>query len=542
MIAERVVRVLAAPWLLALAAGSAAALAHPPFGLLPGLLGWGLLLAVIDRAEGPRPLRAAFGAGWLAAFAYFLISCWWVAEAFLVDAQNQGWMAPIAVVLLPTGLGLFWGAAAVVYRRFRPGPPILKVAAFAGIMGIAEWLRGHVLTGFPWNLPGETWAAGSPPSQGAALLGAYGMTWLTLAAAAALAAPLAFGRRRHTWAVCAGGAAAVAALYGYGLVRLAGAGAQDPAAPWVRVVQADVPQAAKYDEANFRSIVDRYTRLTASRPAGRKPDIIVWPEGAIPAPVNDYLAPGAFTLPAIAGAVEAGQTLILGGYRYKEGPDGETAYFNSLVVLKRLERAFKVTAVYDKHRLVPFGEYLPLEGLIAPLGVKKLVHVGDGFTAGPEPRPIAPEGTPALQPLICYEGLYPGFTRRGTELAGLRPRWIVNISNDAWFGRTSGPWQHLNLASYRAIEEGLPVVRATPTGVSAVIDAFGRSEPRLRLGLGVAGVIDAPLPPALAPTLFARWGDALFWAFTVLSLVSCGAYSLHARIPRPIVSIGAVRE
>ncbi len=504
--------------LVALAAGAAAALAHPPFGVLPGLAGWGLLFVLFDRAEGPRPLRAAFAAGWWAAFAYFLIGCWWVAEAFLVDAANQGWMAPFAVTLLPAGLGLFWGAAAALYRRFRPDHPALKVLAFAGTMSLAEWLRGHVLTGFPWNLPGETWAAGSAPSQGAALVGAYGMTWLTLALVAALASPIAFGRRRATWALAAAGAAAVLLLYVHGSVRLAGAPPADAAAPRVRVVQADIAQAAKYDEANFRSIVARYTRLTALPAPGGRPDIVLWPEGAIPAAVNDYLAPGAWTVPAITGALTPGQSLILGAYRYE--PAGTaTAFFNSLLVLRREPGGLRVTGLYDKHRLVPFGEYLPLESALAPLGIKKLVHVGDGFSSGPEPRPITPQGVPSLQPLICYEGLYPGFTRRGAALSGQRARWIVNLSNDAWFGRTSGPWQHLNLASYRAIEEGLPIVRATPTGVSAVIDSFGRAAPATRLALGAAGVIDARLPPALPPTPYGRWGDFAFWTLMLVSVL-----------------------
>lgn len=524
---------------IALAAGAAAAVAHPPFGVLPGLLGWGLLFALMDRAAGPRPLRSAFAVGWFAAFAYFIVGCWWVAEAFLVDAANQGWMAPFAVTLLPAGLGLFWGAAGVLYRRFRPEHPALKVLAFAGAMSLAEWLRGHLLTGFPWNLPGETWAAGSAPSQGAALIGAYAMTWLTLALAAALVAPLAFGRRRATWALTASGVAAVVSLYGYGSIRLAGAPGPDPAAPMIRVVQADVRQEAKYDEANFRSIVDRYVRLTAQPARGVRPDIVIWPEGAIPAAINDYLSPGAWTVPAIVGALAPGQSLILGAYRY-EGAGATTAYYNSLVVLGREAQGVRVTGLYDKHRLVPFGEYLPLEGLLAPLGIKKLVHVGDGFTSGPEPRPLTPAGVPALQPLICYEGLYPGFTRRGADLSGQRARWIVNISNDAWFGRTSGPWQHLNLASYRAIEEGLPIVRATPTGVSAVIDAFGRAAPSDRLGLGASGVIDARLPPALGATPYARWGDFAFWVLVVVSTmgtISVRIFDQRTRTSAPEVDL-----
>ena len=166
------------PWqaaLAALAAGVLAALAHPPFGVLPGLLGYALLMYLVDQAPAERPLRSAFWRGWLAAFSYFLIGCWWVAEAFMVDARGQGWMAPIAVTLLPAGLGLFWGLAMVLYRLLRPSGP-WRVFAFAGALTLLEWLRGHLLTGFPWNLPGETWGAGSAISQVASLVGAYGLT------------------------------------------------------------------------------------------------------------------------------------------------------------------------------------------------------------------------------------------------------------------------------------------------------------------------------------------------------------------------------
>jgi apolipoprotein N-acyltransferase len=267
----------------------------------------------------------------------------------------------------------------------------------------------------------------------------------------------------------------------------------------------------------FGSIVERYVSLTA-RPAARPPDVVVWPEGAIPAAFEDYLAPGAWPRAAIAAALHPGETLILGGYRFAATAQGRPVTFNSLAAL-RLDAGgdIAVEAVYDKYRLVPFGEFMPLDALARVLGVKQMVHVGDGFTPGPPPRPLKLAGLPPVQPLICYEALFPGFTRAGARASGLRAAWIVNISNDAWFGTASGPLQHLNMAAYRAIEEGLPMVRATPTGVSAMIDAEGRM--RERLGEHEVGVIDARLPPARPPTLYARVGDGLFLAMLALSLV-----------------------
>jgi apolipoprotein N-acyltransferase len=252
--------------------------------------------------------------------------------------------------------------------------------------------------------------------------------------------------------------------------------------------------------------------------------VIIWSEAGLPAALQDYLAPGSWTETAIQGALQPGQTLITGGFRAEPAPPGAYApdgvlYHNSLIALARTPAGLTVSGLYDKYRLVPFGEYLPFDRYLAPLGVKQLIHVGAGFTPGPRPRPIAPAGVPSLQPLICYESLFPGFTRDGARAAGHRPAWIVNISDDAWFGVTSGPWQHLNLASYRAIEEGLPMVRGTPTGVSAIIDVYGRVLPGKQLGQGAYGFIDALLPAALAPTIFDRCGEV---TLSIMLLTSLG--------------------
>jgi apolipoprotein N-acyltransferase len=498
---------------LALLAGAAAGLAHPPFGFLPGLLGFGLLLHLLDAASG---WRAAFAPGWAAGFAYFLVGTWWVGEAFMVDAAAHGWQAPFAVLLLAGGLALFWGLAGALYRRLAP-PDSRRVLTFAAVFGLFEWLRGHVLTGFPWDLPGEAWAAGSAPSQTAALLGAYGLSLLTLAIAAA---PGLGWRPRPLLAAVA----VLALIWGGGAVRLSRAEA-GATGLMVRVVQPDVPQAVKWSPAEFGAIVQRYLALTSAPSqgaGGRRPDVVVWPEAALPAPADDLIAPQWWVRPALEKALQPGQTLLMGAYR-TEGPDERVRYYNSLIALRRTAAGLDVTGRYDKQRLVPFGEYLPLEGLFSRLGLKKLVSVGESFSPGPQPQPISPAGLPRVQPLICYESLYPGLADDG----GQRPAWIVNVSNDAWFGRTSGPWQHFNLASYRAIEAGLPLVRATPTGVSGFIDAYGR--PLQRMGPGRAGVIDAPLPKAAPATPYSSWGDGAFFALLVLAFACSRRPRLKAR-------------
>jgi apolipoprotein N-acyltransferase len=505
----------------AILAGLAAAFAHPPFGMLPGLLGYAGLLWLCDHAAPVRPIRSAFFRGWLTGAAYFTVSTWWVAEAFYVDAKDQAWMAPFAVALLAMGLALFWGAAAALYRALAPAGA-RRLLVFAGALTACEWLRGHLFTGFPWDLPGETWRAGSALSQTASLVGAYGLTWLTLAIAAA---PGLGWRGRDTKIALAGAAVALAGLYGFGAWRLVHALiVPPPNAPLVRIVQPDTAETDSQAPDAFAHALQR--NLDLSRlPAARAPDVIIWSEQGLPAALGDYLAPGTWSLAAIEAALRPGQTLITGGFRTTPAPPGAYApdgvlYFNSLVALQRTAAGATLSAVYDKHRLAPFGEYLPLGRYLAPLGVQQLVHVGQGFTPGPTPRPIVSPGVPAFQPLICYESLFPGFTRQGARLAGRRPAWIVNISDDAWFGVTSGPWQHLNLASYRAIEEGLPMMRATPTGVSAAIDAYGRSPQDKLLGERRYGVIDAVLPPSLPPTGFVKFGAASLIAMLLVSLAA----------------------
>jgi apolipoprotein N-acyltransferase len=516
----------------ALAAGLGAALANPPFGVLPGLLGYAAVLWMADQSDPARPARSAFLRGWLAGLGYFAVSTWWVGEAFFVDAKDQAWMAPFAVALLAAGLALFWGSAAALYRVTAPAGA-WRLLAFAGVFAAAEWLRGHLLTGFPWDLPGETWKAGSAPSQAASLVGAYGLTWITLIIAAAPGLGLGTRGARIALGLAAAG---LAALYGFGAWRLAGSATAPAAnAPWVRIVQPDTPERPSYDAASFADVVGRNLALTR-RPGAQRPDIVIWSEAGIPAALDDYLAPGTWTRDAIAASLKPGQTLITGGYRSEPAPPGAYAphgliYRNSLVVLSRSDAGLSLEAVYDKHRLTPFGEYLPFDRYLAPLGVHELIHVGDGFTPGPPPRPIKAPGAPPLQPLICYESLFPGFTRDGARAAGFRPRWIVNLSDDAWFGVTSGPWQHLNLASYRAIEEGLPMVRATPTGISAVIDAYGRVLPGKSLGQGAFGAIDARLPTALAPTPFEGCGNLPFLAMLLISLAAYGP-SVRATLRR----------
>lgn len=513
--------------LTALLAGLAAGLAHPPFGLIIGLLGYAVLLLRLETVSD-RPRRAAFLMGWLAGLGYFGLSTWWIAEPFLVDVAIHGWMAPFAVVLMGGGLALFWGAAGLAYRWLRPRSA-WKPLVFAGCFAAAEWLRGHVLTGLPWNLVGESWRAGSAPSQAAALVGSYGLTWVTLAIAATPALLVLPVRRLAQAGMVVLAGVALTGLYAGGAGRLAAAARPtfEKDAPVIRIVQANIDQKEKWKPENLDEVFNAYVELSKRPPVDAKlgrPDVVIWPEGALPAVIDEFIADPAYG-PRLRDAVRPGQTLLMGANRVEPDKAGGYRYYNTLVAFRREDQALRVTGFYDKNRLVPFGEFIPLGDLAGKLGVRSLVHMPEDFTAGPRPRPLVVEGVPAVQVLICYEALFPRLA------GGPRPKWILNVSNDAWFGRTSGPWQHLNIASYRAIEEGLPIVRSTPTGVSAVIDAQGRIVPGKSLGLGQFGVIDARLPAPAAPTPYSRWGEGPFAGLLVLSAVAWGLG--RRRRPRP---------
>ncbi len=542
---------------LAPLAGLAIAVAHPPFGVLPGLLGFALLLWLVERADGRRPLRSAFLRGLLAGFGFFVVSLYWIAEAFFVDAAAHGWMAPIVMVILPGGMALFWGAACALTRWLAPAEgrwaALRRVAVFAAAFGLLEWVRGHLLTGFPWNLPGEAWAAGSAPSQLGSVLGAYGLSVVTVALAALPAVVLAArdgprasrphsghrperqatdsdpvaasqrmrgGRPRSiqpaALAAAALFAAGLSALYGFGAWRLAGAdGAPQPTT--VRIVQADIDQRDKWRPDNLDGVLDAYLALTRS-PGQAAADIVIWPEGAVPSAANSYLGVDIERRTRVAAALTSGQRLLVGAFRLEPGPTPDQPLaFNTFLALRRIETPagpdLELLATYDKHRLVPLGEFLPLRPLLEPIGFVTLVNAPADFTPGPRPRPIEAPGLPRVQPLICYESLFP----RLSDPAAPRASWIVNASNDSWFGRTSGPWQHLNIAGHRAIEHGLPLIRATPTGISAVIDAYGRRHGVLQPG--VAGVIDAAIPAALPRTPYDKWGDVFFWLLTLAGLL-----------------------
>ncbi len=482
--------------------GVAAAAALPPVYALPlYAVGFAGLLVLMGQA---RRALGAFALGWAFGFGHHAAGLYWVGASFLVDAERTGWAAVPAVLGLALGLGLFAAAAAFLTHLSR-ARGLGRVLLFAGLYALAEWLRGHVLTGFPWNLPGTIWSVSAPMMQFASVGGLYGLSLLTLLAACAPAACFEPGlsklARLRPLALMA---ALLVALAGFGLARMPTS--FEPSAiemvPGVtlKIMQPNIDQRLKWSAELAERHFDQYLEQTA---AGEPATLVIWPESALPFLIDSDPVRRA----RIAAALPEDAVLVTGAVRIEES-NGERRFFNSVLAL---DRAGEVLAAYDKFHLVPFGEYIPFRAL---LKITKLTEGRGDFTPGPGPRTIAlGGGVPPFSPLVCYEAIFPGEVSE----PGRRPDWLLNVTNDGWFGTSSGPYQHLAAARFRAIEEGLALVRAANTGISAITDPYGRLLGTL--GLGRRASLIAPLPKPLdPPPLYVRLGDALFFALAGLAL------------------------
>jgi apolipoprotein N-acyltransferase len=377
---------------------------------------------------------------------------------------------------------------------WQPGPG--RIFVFAVLMALSEWLRGHLFTGFPWNLSAYGWGASLALLQSASLMGAYGLSFLTILLGAALAE---LASRR--WRMPAALLLLFAVLWAYGAYRLAVTTASDVPDVRVRLVQPDIPQAEKYVRRLLLRNWQRLLALSVQAPAGNQklPTHIIWPEAA----TGFAIASSSGALNQIALLTARGQSLITGSDRVVREHNSITAY-NSLYLFPA---GGGPARTYDKFHLVPFGEYVPFAKIFNSIGINQLT-VGSGFTPGDRPHVLEASPAPPVTPLICYEVIFPHAV---IDPAGPRPGWLINVTDDSWFGPWAGPRQHFLIARVRAIEEGLPIARAANTGISAMIDPLGRV--RAQLGLDKSGVVDAALPQALAPPLYARLGDLVFLIF-----------------------------
>jgi apolipoprotein N-acyltransferase len=507
------------PWRrrgVALLAGAAATLGHAPFQLtLVFVAAIVVLVWLLDAAHARKnKFASAFGMGWWFGFGHFITGLYWIVSAFLVDADTFGIGLGIgALVVLAGGLALFWGVGCLLAMMLWTRD-IRRIPAFAVCVFITEWLRGNILTGFPWLLPGYVWTPGEPVSQLASLVGIYGLTLITLLVAAAPAA-IADGQmsagKRFAPAIVA--ALIVGLIFGWGAQRIAHAPIDPPGAqPIVRVADSGISQAEKWryrPDQEYR-VLQRYLRASGA-PDDSRASILVWPEGAIPT-LNFFMLDNEQFMSEL-GAGLGDRALITGLSRCEprpacdafmrgEGGVANLRLYNSAAVIDGVTGVPRLSQIYDKNHLVPLGEYIPFWNLVSGLHIAPLQRIGAGFTPGPRPtRLVVPEAPPAVV-LICYEAIFPGMVPRGDE----RPGWIISVTNDAWFGNGTGPHQHFAMARYRSIEEGLPMARAASGGISAIVDSFGRV---VRSTQRQGAAAEAQLPPSLPLNSLASWGDLL---------------------------------
>lgn len=476
--------------------GAAMVLAMPPVGAFPVMLisvpGFITLSRTCEKKYQSFLTGWAFGAG------YFIFGLYWVSWALLVDIAQFGWALPFSLVIGPAVLGLLFGFIPLLARRWsavEAAHALAFVAAWSGI----EWLRGHILTGFPWNLPGYAFDQVLSLMQGASFVGIYGLSLLALFW---MAVP-EYTARRNVFIV---------ALFSFIIASSLGNGRlefhqTEDSGYTVRVVQANIPQTLKWsNDEDWRNLEKHATLAAQDVVEGKEPTFVVWPETAVNADLAQFPAIGS----EIARMSPKGAMNVLGSLRVDASKASDPKFYNSVTVM---DSNSNVLGHYDKHHLVPFGEYNPLRNLPITPVANALSGVGL-FTAGTGPQTMRAGKLPPFSPLVCYEVIFPHEVVDRKD----RPEWIVNVTNDGWYGMTAGPYQHLASARMRAVEEGLPLARAANTGISAVIDPVGRvlgSQP-----LGTQGYVQTMLPKPLPPTLYSRFGDLFFFIMLGLAVIS----------------------
>ncbi len=483
--------------------GAAMTLALPPLGFFPVIF-LSVPCLIILAQQAPTRFRS-FLCGWAFGAGYFIFGLYWVSAALFVDIQQWGWVLPLSLIAGPALLGLFYSLVPLCVWHWREKPEAYTLL-FVSVWALVEYARGHILTGFPWNLPGQVWDHTPAILQTVSLTGIYGLSLLTLFWAAV---PLLYHKRGLTIAATL----SFVLLAGFGIWRMIDNPTKQSGDVEIRIVQPNLPQNVKWDDdAQWRNL-EHHIKLSRSTDTEETPPprFIIWPETAVDADLEHFPDITRY----IANSLPANAIAIVGNMRVTlDKQQMATGYHNSLTMFGK---DATVLGTYNKHHLVPFGEYIPFRqnfASIKPLAAA-MSGIGD-FTPGDGAKTLRPEGMPAFSPLICYEVIFPAAVVDQND----RPAWLVNVTNDGWYGRTAGPHQHLAIARLRAIEEGLPLARAANTGISAVIDPLGRiiaQQPLL-----TEGTLDSILPEALPPTLYSRIGDSAFWGlflfFTSLGL------------------------
>lgn len=469
---------------LAILAGAIGALALPPFDIFASMfVSFTLLVWLLDGATGNAEtgragLSSSFWTGWLFGFGYFVCGLWWLGNALLLEADEFAWAIPLAVLGLPAVLALFYGLATLLARLVW-SDGVGRIAALAAAFGLVEWLRSFVATGFPWNAIGYAAMPVPVMMQSSYVLGILAVTPL---AVFVFAAPALLGTRRGAWIGLSVALALLGAHFGYGAYRLfIEIPPSGDKTVTVRLVQPSIDQSQKLENTDRIGIFEKHLALTAAPPEEGKPrpEVVIWPETSVPFILTDN--PDA--LVRIGDVLQEGQVLLTGAVRAEERGAGQPPlYYNSVYMI---DDKGQILGASDKVHLTPFGEYVPFENLLRQFGIEELISLPGGFTAAARRTSLELPSGLGLYPLICYEAIFPAEV--APDLGGASV--ILNVTNDAWFGSTPGPYQHFLQARLRAVESGVPLVRVANNGISAVIDPTGRIIEGL--SLNAVGAVDA---------------------------------------------------